>query len=69
MSALWTASAFILAALPTGSVVYILANKYNYYIDRSAKVILYTTFISLISLTLCFFIVELIWPGLIQPHI
>ncbi len=66
VSPLWAASGFILAALPTGSVVYILAAKYAYYQEHSAKVILYTTLISLVTLTIGFYVIAQVWPGLMQ---
>lgn len=51
LSTLNTASAIILAALPTGGLVFILAQQFNVYVERSATVILVTTVASLLTVS------------------
>jgi predicted permease len=47
----WAASAIILAALPTGALVFVLASQYGLYIERASAVILASTIISVITLS------------------
>lgn len=51
LSTLNTASAVILAALPTGGLVFILAQQFNVYVERSAAIILVNTVASLITVS------------------
>lgn len=47
----WAASAIILAALPTGALVFVLASQYGLYIERASAVILASTVISVVTLS------------------
>jgi malonate transporter len=47
----WTASAVILSALPTGALVFVLAQQYGVYVQRASAVILASTVVSLITLS------------------
>lgn len=51
LSTLNTASAVILAALPTGGLVFILAQQFNVYVERSAAIILVNTVASLLTVS------------------
>ena len=48
---LWAASAVILAALPTGSLVFVLATQYGVYVQRATAAILVSTVLSVITLS------------------
>jgi predicted permease len=54
----WLAWAVTLAALPTGSLVFILAQQYGLYVQRSVAVILLSTLVSVVTLSLLF-----LWLG------
>jgi hypothetical protein len=47
----WTASAVILAALPTGALVFVLASQYGLYVERASAMILASTVVSVITLS------------------
>lgn len=47
----WTASAIILAALPTGTLVFVLASQYGIYIERASAIILASTVVSIVTLS------------------
>ena len=47
----WTASAVILAALPTGALVFVLASQYGVYVERASAVILASTVVSVVTLS------------------
>ncbi len=47
----WTASAVILAALPTGALVFVMATQYGIYVERASAVILASTIISVVTLS------------------
>lgn len=51
LSPLLTASAVILAALPTGGLVFILSQQFNVYVERAAAAILLTTVLSLVTVS------------------
>ena len=51
---LWAASAVILAALPTGALVFVLAQRYDIYVQRSTAAIMVSTVISLATLSALF---------------
>jgi malonate transporter and related proteins len=51
MDAFWTASAVILAALPTGALAFVVAQQYRVYVERTSAVILASTVLSLITLS------------------
>ena len=44
----------VLAALPTGSLVFVLSNLYGVYTQRSTGVIIASTFASVVTLSLLF---------------
>lgn len=48
---LWAASAVTLAALPTGSLVFVLASQYGVYVQRATGTILITTVFSVVTLS------------------
>jgi hypothetical protein len=50
----WAKSLLVLAALPTGSLVFVLSSQYGVYTQRSTGVILATTLASVASLSLLF---------------
>ncbi len=59
---LWAASAVLLAAMPTGAIVFMFAQKYNTYVQHSATTVVITTALSLITLGFLFS-----WYGTIVP--
>jgi predicted permease len=48
---LWAASAVTLAALPTGSLVFVLASQYGVYVQRATAAILISTVFSVVTLS------------------
>lgn len=52
-------AAVILSALPTGSLVFVLAHKYRIYVHRVTSVILISTMMSLVTLSLLFVVLGL----------
>ncbi len=54
MPPVWAASVVILAALPTGALVFVLAQQYNIYLQRSTSVILLSTVFSVVTLSVLF---------------
>jgi predicted permease len=50
----WADSLLVLAALPTGSLVFVLSNLYGVYTQRSTGVIIASTFVSVVTLSLLF---------------
>jgi predicted permease len=52
LDAFWTASAVILAALPTGALVFVVATQYGVLVERTSTVILVSTVLSVIPLSL-----------------
>lgn len=51
MDPFWTASAIILAALPTGALTFVVATQYRLYIDRTSAAILVSTVVSVVTLS------------------
>lgn len=51
MQPVWVACAVILSALPTGGLVFILAQKYNIYLHRATSTILISTVLSVITVS------------------
>lgn len=51
MEPVWVASAVIMSALPTGGLVFILAQKYDIYLQRSTSVILISTLLSVLTVS------------------
>ena len=54
MEPVWAASAVILAALPTGALVFVLAQQYDIYVQRSTAAIMVSTVISVVTLSALF---------------
>lgn len=54
MPPVWAASAVILSALPTGSLVFVLAQRYDIYVQRATAAILLSTVISVVTLSALF---------------
>ncbi|MDR6292106.1 hypothetical protein E9232_004644 [Inquilinus ginsengisoli] len=52
MDPFWTASAVILAALPTGALTFVVAQRYGVYVERTSAVILVNTVVSVLTLSL-----------------
>jgi hypothetical protein len=52
MDPFWTASAILLAALPTGALTFVVASQYGVYVQRSSAVILVSTVFSVITLSI-----------------
>ncbi len=59
LSPIEAASAVVLAALPTGALSFVLAQRYGVYLQRSVAVILVSTLLSLASLFLLFILLEI----------
>lgn len=51
MEPMWAASAVIMAALPTGALAFVLAQRYGIYTQRSTAVIMISTVVSVVTLT------------------
>ncbi|HYG89531.1 MAG TPA: AEC family transporter [Azospirillum sp.] len=51
MDPFWTASALILAALPTGALTFVVASQYRIYIERTSAAILVSTVMSVVTLS------------------
>ena len=54
MPPVWAASAVILAALPTGALVFVLAQQYDIYLQRATSAILISTVVSVLTLSALF---------------
>jgi hypothetical protein len=54
MDRLWAVSAVVLAALPAGALVFVLAQQYGTYTQRSTSAILVSTVLSVLTLSLLF---------------
>ncbi len=54
MAPLWSASAVALAALPTGALVFVLAQQYGVYTQRATAAILASTVLSVATLSVLF---------------
>ncbi len=50
----WLESAVILAALPAGALIFIVAQRYNVYVQRAAASVVMTTAVSVVTLTVVF---------------
>lgn len=51
MDAVWTAATVILSATPVGSTLFVLAQRYDVYVRRTAGVILLSTVLSVLSVS------------------
>ena len=54
MEPVWATSAIVLAALPTGALVFVLAQQYEVYIQRSTAAIVISTVLSVPTLSVLF---------------
>ncbi|HUT50047.1 MAG TPA: AEC family transporter [Alphaproteobacteria bacterium] len=54
MPPVWAASAVILASLPTGALVFVLAQQYDIYLQRSTAAIVISTVVSVLTLSALF---------------
>ena len=52
MDPFWEMSAILLAALPTGALTFVVAQRYGVYVERSSGVIFLSTIISMVTLSL-----------------
>jgi len=52
MNPLWAGMAILLAALPSGANVFVIAQRYNTYVEQSSAAILFSTCISVVSVAL-----------------
>jgi predicted permease len=59
----WTRAAVILAALPTGSLVFVLAQQYGVYTQRATSAILLSTLVSILTLSALFLLLGVQRPG------
>ena len=51
MSPFWAASAVLLAALPAGTLVFVIAQRYGVYAERISAAILASTVLSVITVS------------------
>ena len=51
LAADWLTAAVVLAALPTGSLTFVVAQQYRIYVERTSTVILATTILSVVTLS------------------
>lgn len=58
MDPMWTSMAVLLAALPTGTTVFVLAQRYDCYVHRSSAAILVSSVLSVISVALVLTLIE-----------
>lgn len=59
MEPVWAAGALVQSALPTGALVFVLAQQYGIYLQRSTAVIMASTVVSLVTLSALF-----VWLGI-----
>lgn len=52
LDAQWTMYAVLLAALPTGALTFVVAQRYGVYVERTSAVILVSTVVSVVTLSL-----------------
>ena len=57
MDRLWAVSAVVLAALPAGALVFVLAQQYGTYTQRSTSAILASTVLSVLTLSVLFAVI------------
>lgn len=63
MDPFWTASAILLAALPTGALTFVVAQQYQVYVERTSAVILVSTLLSVVSLSVLLIVYAPLMPG------
>lgn len=54
MDPIWAAGALIQSALPTGALVFVLAQQYDIYVQRSTAAIMVSTVVSIVTLSALF---------------
>jgi len=54
MDETWAAAAVVLAALPTGALIFVLAQQYDIFVQRATAAIMVSTVISVVTLSLLF---------------
>ena len=54
MPQMWASICVVMAAVPTGANIFILARRYNMYVERTSTVILIATVVSTVTLSLLF---------------
>src|SRR3546814_15985225 len=59
MEPVWAAGALIQSALPTGALVFVLAQQYGIYLQRSTAAIMASTVVSLLPLSALFVCLEI----------
>ena len=58
MDRLWTVAVILLSALPTGSLVFVMAQQYGVYTQRATAVILASTILSVATLSALFILLD-----------
>ncbi len=58
----WTASAVILAGLPTGALAFVVASRYGLYVERASAAILGSSVISVVTVALLFILLTPVRP-------
>ena len=56
LPAVWAEAAVIQAALPTGALIFVIAQRYGVFVERSTAVIVLSTVLSIVTLSLTFFL-------------
>lgn len=59
----WAACGFILAALPSAAINFVVAQQYGIYEKRSSALIFETTLFSIITLPFVILIIKYLWPN------
>jgi len=62
LSDFWAASGFVLSSLPTATVVFIVAQKYQTYEERASTLVFETTLLSILTLTISISFAFYMWP-------
>lgn len=60
----WAASGFLLAALPTATIIYIVSQNFNIYQRNASGMVLVTSLTSIVSLFFVLFFLYHFWPNL-----
>jgi predicted permease len=56
---LWAKAVVITAALPTGALVFVIAQRYELYVQRATSIIMLSTLISVVTLSVLFVLLEI----------
>ena len=65
-SEIWLFSAVLLAALPTATNVFVLAQQYHVWVERASASILLTTCISVVTVTSLLYLIK---GGMLPPDL